>query len=271
MKKLVLASLVCTSLFLGACKEEEAVEIEEAVVEVDYTEASSNYKSDMMPILTSFVEDAKLLQTHMEEGKLDEAQKLYPLVHMYVEKIQPLRNQFNNELATIDGEANEESGLTSGGLHAIEYALFKEEDPSKGVEAASKLVDNLTEFANVVAKEQLDGKALLTSTSSMLERSLNEKLMEKETNLANAQVYDIQANLEAVQMVVKVFSKNANEESQKAVEERLNNAFEVISFYEVGKEDYVNYSFFTNTQKQELIDAVKQLSEAFDSYQKNLK
>ena len=80
-----MAGIAVSVLTLTACNnDEETKDQSETVEEIDYTEAASSYKSEIMPVLTSFVEDVTLLQTYIQEGKVEEATKLYPLVHMYV-------------------------------------------------------------------------------------------------------------------------------------------------------------------------------------------
>lgn len=267
-----MAGIALSVLTLAACnKDEETKEQPEAVEKIDFTDAASSYKAEVMPILTSFVEDVTLLQTYIQEGKVEEATKLYPLVHMYVERLQPLHGNFSEQFKMIDAPIEKGKELEAGGLHAIEYALFEKKDTTIVNDIAAKLVEDVTAFTSTAAITSLDGQAILWDAQAMLKDTVEKTLTGVTANLANAQVYDVQANLEAIQTVMKTFSIHADKESEKKLQEQLNVALEVVAFFEVGKEDYVNFSYFTNKQKQDLIDAFKATKAAFDEYIRMMK
>ena len=267
MKKLLMAGIALSVLTLAACNnDEEAKEQLEDVVEIDYTSAASSYKVEMMPILTSFVEDVTLLQSYIQEGKVEEATKLYPLVHMYVERLKPLNGNFTEQFEKIDAQVVEGKELESGGLHAIEYALFVKKDVTSVTKTASQLVEDVTALASEVATTTLDGKVILSDASSMLKDAVEKTLSSDKNNFANSQVYDVQANLEAIGQVMNAYAAHAEEASEKALQQQLDKTVEAVAYYEVGKEDYVNFSYFTNKQKQDLIGVFNEMKEAFDEY-----
>ena len=267
MKKLLMAGIALSVFTLAACNnEEEAKEQSEAVVEIDYTSAASSYKAEMMPILTSFVEDATLLQTYIQEGNVEEATKLYPLVHMYVERLKPIRGNFTEQFEKIDTQVVDGKELEAGGLHAVEYALFIKKDVAGVTNIAAQLVEDVTALTSEAATTTLDGKVILSDASMMLKDAVEKTLSSDKDNLANSQVYDVQANLEAIGLVMKAYAPHAEENSEKALQEQLDKTLEAVAYYEVGKEDYVNFSYFTNKQKQDLISAFNATKEAFDKY-----
>ncbi len=272
MKKLLMAGIALSVLTLTACnKDEETKEPKEVVEKIDYSNAASSYKADIMPVLTSFVEDVTLLQSYIQEGKLEEATKLYPLVHMYVERLKPLHGSFSDQFEKIDAPTVEGKEIEAGGLHAIEYALFEKKDVAIVANVAEKLVEDVTAFTSTAATTKLDGQAVLSDTSTMLKHAVEKTLTGDTKNLANAQVYDVQANLEAIQAVMKAYSAHAEAESEKKLQEQLNVTLEAVAYFEVGKEDYVNFSYFTNKQKQDLIDSFKATKEAFEEYIRMMK
>ena len=267
MKKLLMAGIALSVLTLAACnKDEETKEKSEVVESIDFSEAASSYKAEIMPVLTSFVEDVTLLQTYIQEGKVEEATKLYPLVHMYAERLKPLRGNFKEQFNKIDTTIVEGKELEAGGLHAIEYALFEKKDATLVTDIASNLVEDVTTLTSTVATTTLDGQVILKNSSTMLKDAVEKTLTVDTSNLANAQVYDVQANLEAVTHIVKAYAPLAEKASEKALQEQLDKTLETVAYFEVGKEDYVNFSFFTNKQKQDLISAFKATKEAFDEY-----
>lgn len=269
MKKLLMAGIALSVLTLAACNnDEEAKENKqlEAVEEIDYTSSASSYKAELMPILTAFVEDVTLLQSYIQEGKVEEATKLYPLVHMYVERLKPLHGNFAEHFEKIDAQVVEGKELEAGGLHAIEFALFVKKDVTIVTDAATQLVEDVTALTSEAATTTLDGNAVLSDASTMLKEAVEKTLAGDTKNYANAQVYDVHANLEAINVVMKAYAPHAEESSEKALQEQLDKTLEAVAYYEVGKEDYVNFSYFTNKQKQDLIDAFTLTKEAFDEY-----
>ena len=90
----------------------------------------------------------------------------------------------------------------------------------------------------------------------------DKQLTGAEISYAGSHVYDVKANAEAVEQIVKIFMSRADAEQAADVTEKLAGLNDALAYYEVGKEDYVNYSYFTNKQKQELIDAVSDVHEA---------
>ena len=268
MKKLLMASIALSVLTLAACNNDEEKEKEqlEAIEEIDYTSAASSYKAELMPILTSFVEDVSLLQSYIQEGKAEEATKLYPLVHMYVERLKPLQGNFTEQFEKIDAQVVEGKELEASGLHAIEYALFVKKDVKIVIDTASQLLEDVTALTSEAATTTLDGKAILSDASTMLKDAVEKTLSSDKNNFANSQVYDVQANLEAIEQVMNAYAAHAEEASEKALQQQLDKTLEAVAYYEVGKEDYVNYSYFTSKQKQDLINAFKVTKEAFDEY-----
>ena len=272
MKKILIAGIALCTFTLTACNnEEETKDAVEVVEEIDFTNAASSYKADIMPMLTTFVEDVTLLQTYIQEGKVEEATKLYPLVHMYVERLKPLRSSFAEEFEKIDELTVDGKELEAGGLHAIEYALYVKKDVSTVLSIAEKLVEDVTALTAKAAQTTLNGQLILEDTKHMLKEVVENTLTGNTKNLANAQVYDVQANLEAVQSVVEAYSNNADKKLEQALQEQLTKTLEEVAYYEVGKEDYVNFSYFTTKQTQDLINAFKAKSEAFEQYISKMK
>ena len=277
MKKRLVVALSILTLLLGACgdekKSEEKEKVEETTIDttIDTTQAATDYKTAILVDLTAFVEDVKLLQTHINEGKLEDASELYPLLHMSFEKFKPLQNQFPDQFTRIDGQTEDGKELEGSGLHAIEYGLFVQKDVLGLSTIATNLAEAAMELANDVAKAELNGEKLLTSTENMLEFVVSDKLTGKEKNIANTQVYDVKGNVDAVTQVMQAFQHHASTAELKALETTLNKVNDEIAFYEVGKEDYVNFTYFTNKQKEQLTEQMNLLVEDFATFKKAIK
>lgn len=274
MKKQLVVVIGTLAFLLGACgtdkkNTEEKPKVEEQTV--DLTEAATEYKTSVLVDLKEFVEDVKLLQTYITEGKLEEATKLYPLLHMNIEKLKPLQTQFQDQFLLIDSPIEEGKELEGKGLHAIEYGLFVKKDTNAVKTIADDLLKAASDLINAVAKENINGKQLLTSTEKMISYAISDKLGEREKNIGNTQVYDVKGNVDALTQVMQAFKHHVAQEELNELEGIINAVNEEIAFYEVGKEDYVNFSYFTNNQKQQLTEQLKQLEEGFVSFTKSIK
>ena len=88
---------------------------------------------------------------------------------------------------------------------------------------------------------------------------------------ANNDVYVVKAQSEVAEQVVKIFMNRTTPEAAAEATKHIATLNEVIAYYEVGKEDYVNYSFFTSKQKEELTTAVNNVKEALQKMSEELK
>lgn len=260
-------------LVLAACgsNKEEKPKVVEQVIPVDLTEATTAYKTEALMQMTLFTEDIMLLEQYINEDKLEEAQKLYPLVHMYVERLQPLKTSLSDEFEVIDATLQEGKEQDGNGLHAVEYGLFEGKATADVKDAMAALVKDVKELTNELAQSQLNGQEVLIGTSAMLQETIEHKLAGTENSYAYTQVYDVKATVEGTLQVVDAFKKHAGATETDLLVSKLTSVNEVIAYYEVGKEDYVNYSFFTSKQKQELTQAMKEVKEAFDAFNQSIK
>ncbi|MEG0438159.1 MAG: EfeM/EfeO family lipoprotein, partial [Solibacillus sp.] len=212
--------------------------------------------------MDDFVADTQLLATLMQEGKLAEAQKLYPLVTMYYERLLPLAGDFEELNQAINGSivAGQEAEAT--GFQRIAFGLFQEKTTKGYEEVAMQLVSDVQALEKQLATIDVSKNNVLTSASAMLEDMLKNRLTA--TSLANAEVYAVKAQTEVVEEIVKIFTARATTETVTSATEAIAQLIEVLEYYEVGKEDYVNYSFFTAKQKEELIAAVQHVQNALN-------
>lgn len=273
MKKSIVVMMTASMLVLAACgsNKEEKPKVIEQVIPADLTEATTAYKTEVLTQMTPFLEDIMLLEQYINEDKLEDAKKLYPLVHMYVERLQPLKTSFSDKFAEIDAVLQEGKELDGKGFHAVEYSLFEAQATADIKDVVAALVKDVKELTNELAQSQLDGQDVLNGTSAMLQETIERKLAGTGTSYASTQVYDVKATVEGTLQVVDAFKKRAGETETNALASKLTAVNEVIAYYEVGKEDYVNYSFFTSTQKQELMQAMTEVKEAFDAFNQSIK
>ena len=268
-----LAAIILATAALAACGSDEKEEVVEQVEQeqIDLTEEVEQFRAFAIEQMEPFVADMELLVRYVKEGKLEEAQKLYPLVHMYYERLQPMKASFAELNTAIEGEIEEGKEEEATGFCKLEYGLFKEKTTAGYEETAEEILTNVQKLSMEVESVELDGQQLVNDAVSMLDEVATSQLTDEETSYAFAQIYNLKANTEAVEEIVKIFMSRADTQKAANVTEKLKALNDTIAYYEVGKEDYVNYSYFTNKQKEELIAAVLDVRDVLKEMNSSLK
>ena len=271
--KLIVA--LSATMLLAACgtNEEQVVkkpvEQQQEEVKVDVSQQAESYQQYVVAQMADFVMDTELLASHVTEGKLEEAQKLYPLVTMYYERLQPLTVDFAELDAKLNGTLTEGKENEGTGFQRLAYGLFKEQKTAGYEDVATELLNNVKVLQTELPNLDVSSNPILTSTTAMLEKMANERLAT--TSVANNEVYAVKAQTEVAEQLVEIFKQRASTESVAAATEKLSALNEVVAYYEVGKEDYVNYSFFTNKQKEELKATISEVQQALQQMNETLK
>lgn len=271
--KLIVA--LSATMLLAACgtNEEQVVkkpvEQQQEEVKVDVSQQAESYQQYVVAQMADFVMDTELLASHVTEGKLEEAQKLYPLVTMYYERLQPLTVDFAELDAKLNGTLTEGKENEGTGFQRLAYGLFKEQKTAGYEDVATELLNNVKALQTELPNLDVSSNPILTSTTAMLEKMANERLAT--TSVANNEVYAVKAQTEVAEQLVEIFKQRASVGSVAAATEKLSALNEVVAYYEVGKEDYVNYSFFTNKQKEELKAAVSEVQQALQQMNETVK
>ena len=268
-----LAAIILATAALAACGSDEKEEVVEQVEQeqIDLTEEVEQFRTFAIEQMEPFVADMELLVRYVKEGKLEEAQKLYPLVHMYYERLQPMKANFAELDANIDSAIEEDKEDEATGFRKLEYGLFNEKTTTGYEAVAEELLTNVQKLSMEVESIELDGQQLVNDAVSMLDEIVTTQLTEEEPSYAFTHIYDVKASTESVEKIVKIFMSRADTQKAANVTEKLAVLNDIIAYYEVGKEDYVNYSYFTNKQKEELIVAVSDVRDALKEMNSSLK
>ena len=266
-------TVLLAASMLAACgsKEEKTVEPVEQQEEVNIevaTEAEA-FKSYIEGQMDDFVKDIELLASLVNEGKLEDAQKLYPLVTMYYERMQPLTANFTALDEKINGPLVEGKEAEGSGFSRLAYGLFQEKKTAGYEKVAAQLVTDIKELQTQWPSMDVTENHVLASTVAMLEQFAGERLATSSD--ANNEVYLAKAQSEVTEQVVKIFMNRTTPEAAAKATEKIAALNEVIAYYEVGKEDYVNYSFFTSKQKEELTTAVNDVKDALQKMNEEIK
>ena len=270
--KKLLAVLLAVSV-LAACgqKEEEQVAepVEQQEVAIDVAAEAEQFKAFAVAQMDDFVADTELLAQHIGEGKLEETQKLYPLVTMYYERLQPLTPYLAELDVQINGELVEGKEAEATGFQRLAYGLFTEKKTAGYEEVAKELVANVKALQTELEALDVSENNVLASAVTMLDDMASNRLTA--TSMANNEVYVVKAQTEATEELVKIFMQRVSTNSAAATTETIAALNDAVAYYEVGKEDYVNYSFFTTQQKEELLAAVKKVASALQEMADSLK
>lgn len=269
-----LAAVTMTSaLFLAACGTDKTEDTKEEVVEqevIDLAKEADTFKAYAVEQMPLFVEDLKLLKQQLDENKLEDAQKLYPIVRMHVERLQPLKSSFVDEFALLDGKAAKGKEADVAGFTKVEQALFADKSASAASSELDAVVKAAEDLSSKLETAKLDGMKVLEDAEQML-NDAEKQLNGGETSFIAIDVYEVKANVEAVEQLVPAFMGRADTTAAAKLTEEAVAFNKVVEFYEIGKEDYIKYDIFTNAQKTELIDAVKNVKVAFEAMKDSIK
>lgn len=270
--KKIMTALLAVSV-LAACgqKEEEQkaepVEQQEAVIDV--SAEAEQFKSLLAGEMDSFVTDTELLATAINEGNLEDAQKLYPLVTMYYERLQPLAPSFQELDEKINGDIVEGKETDTTGFQRIAYGLFGEKKTAGYEGIAEELVADVKSLQADFATIDVSETNVLASAVTMFQDMANTRLTSP--SIAGNEVFAVKAQTDAIEDLMEVFVPRVSTESAEAASNAITKLNEIVAYYEVGKEDYVNYNLFTTKQEQELITAVTNVEAALQQMNESIK
>lgn len=271
-RKLIVALLAASVLAACGTKEEateQQVEQQQEEITLNVKEQAESYKQYTEAQMADFVADTELLASLVTEGKLEEAQKLYPLVAMYYERMQPLTSNFEALDKKINGAFTLDSKQDGTGFQRLAYGLFTEKKTGGYEEIVTQLAADVKALQKDLPALDVSTNNVLASGVLMLDKLANERLVA--ASPANDEVYTVKAQTEVAEELVKIFMQRTLPESATTATEKIAALNEIVAYYEVGKEDYVNYSFFTTKQKDELIMAVKEVQQALQAMNDSIK
>lgn len=272
-QKLFVAVTMTSALLLAACGTDKAEETKDEVVEqevIDLAKEAEKFKAYAVEQMPLFVEDLKLLKQQLDENKLEDAQKLYPLVRMYVERLQPLNSSFADEFKVLDGRVAKGKEADVAGFAKVEQELFANKSAANAAKELETVIEAAEDLTAKLETEKLDGMKLLTDAETMLANA-EKQLNGAEASFVAIDVYEVKANVEAVEQLVSAFMTRAETTTAAKLTEEITAFNKVVEFYEVGKEDYIKYDIFTNAQKTELIQAMKNVKDAFSEMKDSIK
>ncbi|MER2128518.1 EfeM/EfeO family lipoprotein [Solibacillus sp.] len=270
--KLIVALLATSVLTACGTKEEaveeQPVEQQEEQQTINVSAEAESFKQFTKEQMADFVADTELLAKYVNEGNVEGAQKLFPLVTMYYERMQPLTANFGELDQAINGAVEEGKEEEATGFNRLAQGLFTLKNSSGFDVVVDQLVTDVKTLEQELNSLDVSQNNVLASAVLMLEQTTQHLA---KTSPANNEVYAVKAQNEAVQKIIGIFTSRVEPETAKTATEKAAILDEAVAYYEVGKEDYVNYSFFTNKQKEELTKAVTDVKDALQQMNDTLK
>ena len=172
--------------------------------------ATADYKSFVQGQIDQLLTDTEKFAGVLKEGKLDEAQKMYPLIRMSYERSEPIAESFGESDVKIDfrladylDENKTEEGWS--GFHRIEKIMW-EQNTTVGTESyADQLVNDIKELKAKVATVKVTPDIMLTGAVDLLNEVATSKITGEEEIYSHTDLYDFRANIEGAEKIFELF------------------------------------------------------------------
>ncbi|MDH6180387.1 iron uptake system EfeUOB component EfeO/EfeM [Microbacteriaceae bacterium SG_E_30_P1] len=260
-----------------AVSEDKEAAIAEAVT--NYTAYVKTQAAELVPNVQEFV-DAYLA------GNDDEARRLFPLVRINYERIEPTAAQFGDLDPAIDYRkpGAEAEGLEFTGFHRIEMDLWLDAaaanypdetitalDPAGRAEIGNKLVADVTALYDAVHADEfeLSVSDITNGAIGLLDEvaAPDGKLPGEENEFAHTDLYDFYANVEGAEVAynaVRQIALDSGADGEALVAE-LDEQFaamkDLLSTYGDYESGFVFYDTVSQSERNELGAQLNALSE----------
>lgn len=233
------------------------------------TEAVDGYVAYVRSQTTSLDELTGEFVAAIDEGDLDEAKRLYPLVRTPYERIEPVAEAFPNDLdPRIDlREADLEPGQEWTGFHAIEKQLWEDgaiTDETKTL--AAQLSDDVAELVDGVNaqdfRDELTPVQIASGAQGLLDEISTSKITGEEDIFSHTDLYDFQANLEGSRAAVASLEKAITDRDPELlgeINQRFDDVQALLDTHREG-DGFVSYDTVDEAQRRELSESLDTLT-----------
>ncbi|GAA5099752.1 EfeM/EfeO family lipoprotein [Wohlfahrtiimonas larvae] len=221
-----------------------------------------------MKIATERMRNIETLLTQLSEAlehnDLTSAQQKYIEAHYQYETIRPVVLVFGNIDRMINSRAEaflaREQDPNFKGFHAVEYELFAQKNVEKALLENQKLLKNVKDLAKRVAIETIFLPKLVQSAPDFAENILENKLSGHDNIYSGADLGEIVANLEGIDLVITQLQGFI---PQELLQTTLPLDIKIRSRLQKYMIDtgFMPYSALTNEDKHELYGDVSALAE----------
>lgn len=232
---------------------------------VDLSKETAEYKTWVEGEVAQLLTDTEKFVNLLNAGKTEDAKKMYPVIRMHYERVEPIAESFGELDPRIDSrEADLKPGETWTGYHKIEKILWTQ-NTTKGTEALGKqLLDDLKELRAKIPTADVTGDLMVQGSVDLLNEVSTRKITGEEEIFSGTDLYDFKANIEGAQKIFDIL-KPKIQAKDHALVTTLTTQFtavnELLDKYKVGDKDYKSYKQLTQDDTKTLAEAVNKLGE----------
>ncbi len=232
---------------------------------VDLSKETAEYKTWVEGEVAQLLTDTEKFVNLLNAGKTEDAKKMYPVIRMHYERVEPIAESFGELDPRIDSrEADLKPGETWTGYHKIEKILWTQ-NTTKGTEALGKqLLDDLKELRAKIPTADVTGDLMVQGSVDLLNEVSTRKITGEEEIFSGTDLYDFKANIEGAQKIFDIL-KPKIQAKDPALVTTLTTQFtavnELLDKYKVGDKDYKSYKQLTQDDTKTLAEAVNKLGE----------
>ena len=231
-------------------------------------EAVDGYLSYVRNQTQTLKDQTKDFTAAIEEGDIDKAKELFPIVRTPYERIEPVAESFPDDLdPRIDvREADLEEGQEWTGFHKIEKQLFddgKITDQTK--KDAQQLEDDLAELVDGVSSDDFTFTPvqIASGAQGLLDEISTSKITGEEDIFSGTDLYDFQANLDGSKAAIASLEKVIDDKDPQLlsdINDRFDDVQKLLDKYREG-DGFVDYNDVDQNKRRELSDSIDVLTE----------
>ena len=236
---------------------------------VDLSAETEAYKKFVSAEIDQLLKDTENFAKLIQEGKLDEAKKVYPLIRKAYERSEPIAELFAESDVKIDyrlADYVEDNQTEEGwsGFHKIEQILWEEGKTEPAVSYAKQLVDDIKELKAKVATVEVTPENMLTGAVDLLNEVATSKITGEEEIYSHTDLYDFEANIAGAEKIFSIFKDKISAkdpELAKNLTEKFKAVNDLLASHKVDADHYKLYTDLSEKETKALAEAVTKLGE----------
>ena len=236
---------------------------------VDLSAETEAYKKFVSAEIDQLLKDTENFAKLIQDGKLEEAKKVYPLIRKSYERSEPIAELFAESDVKIDyrlADYVEDNQTEEGwsGFHKIEQILWEEGKTEPAVSYANQLVNDIKELKAKVATVEVTPENMLTGAVDLLNEVATSKITGEEEIYSHTDLYDFEANIAGAEKIFNIFKDKISAkdpELAKNLTEKFKTVNDLLASHKVDADHYKLYTDLSEKETKALAEAVTKLGE----------
>lgn len=224
----------------------------------------AEYKTFSVEKIDALVSETQTFVDYLNEGKLEEAKALYPLVRMNFETVEPIAESFGDLDPRIDArKADLEPGEEWTGFHPIEEILWVNNTTEGTEKYSGQLIADVKELRAKVATVEVTPELMVQGAVDLLNEVSTSKVSGEEEIFSHTDLYDFQGNIDGAKKIFDIFKPKLNEVNADLVntlDQRFAHVNELLAAQKVG-DKFKSYTELSDEEVAGLAEAVNKLGE----------